>query len=643
MSNGLLSIGASALDAAYTALRTTGNNIANVNTPGYSREVTSFVSQVQSNTGSMYIGNGVLANSITRVYSDFLGQQTNLAQALSSQADSTQQLTAQINSLFANSSSGLGAAMDNFFQQIQNVANQPSSSATRQTALAAAQQMTDQFNTMSGQLSLMSQSANQQIGQEITTVNTTVSQIGSLNDQIALAQASGNTPNALLDQRNQAIQTLNQSIGVTTNLQSDGRVNIYLANGQPLLVGDKTETLAMGQDPINGQNTIVGTSSNGTIAALDPNNSGGGTIGALLTFQNQTLPRIENDIGRLAVTLSTQFNAVQAQGVDGNNQPGAPFFSTPSIATSSASTNADASSVSVTASYDNSPTNNVTNLQASDYQVAVQAGGQYVVTRLSDGTQTTFNGTPIAIDGMSIDFSGGAPAVGDKFNIEPVRNGAANLQVAITQGSQIAAGSPLQATLGSNSGSLAVGNLNLAPLTVPVTANPNLLDGVTLNFTSPTSFTATDTTTSASLGTFTYSPGQPISLNGWALTLTGTPANGDSVSVGAGTNGSGDNRNAQLMAQLQGAAIAGGTSLDNAYAGVVADVGAIASTAKTDQTSKNAILQNATTAQSSVSGVNLDEEAAALMQFQQQYQAAAKLIQTATNVFDAILAAAGAA
>src|SRR5271169_1107950 len=119
MSSGILSIGASALNAAYTALRTTGNNIANVNTPGYSREVTSFSPQIATSDGSMYIGNGVAVDAIARVYSDFLGQQTNLAQANASQADSTAQLTGQINNMFADTTTGLGAAIDNFFTQIQ--------------------------------------------------------------------------------------------------------------------------------------------------------------------------------------------------------------------------------------------------------------------------------------------------------------------------------------------------------------------------------------------------------------------------------------------------------------------------------------------------------------------------------------------
>jgi len=268
------------------------------------------------------------------------------------------------------------------------------------------------------------------------------------------------------------------------------------------------------------------------------------------------------------------------------------------------------------------------------------------VTRLSDNTTTGYSGLPISVDGMSLNFST-PPATGDVFAIQPVRLGATNISVAITQGNQIAAGSPMQATLGTtNGGSLSIGNLGLQPL--PANPNAALTTPVALTFSSPSSFTAN---ASVTVGTTTYSAGQtvpyvagqPILANGWSLTLGGVPASGDSVNVASGTVGSNDNRNALLMGQLQSQAIVSGSTLAGAYSAVVADVGAVASTAQTDQSSKDAILTNATAAQSSVSGVNLDEEASKLMQFQQQYQAAAKLIQTADTVFNAILAVAGAA
>jgi flagellar hook-associated protein 1 FlgK len=631
MTTGILSIGSGALEAAYTALQTTGNNIANVDTPGYSRETTSFTSTIETPIAGMYQGTGVAVSAISRVYSNFLAQQTNLSQAAASQADTTAQLTGQINSLFSNTTTGLGSAVDAFFTQVQSLSSQPSSAATRTTMLSAAQQMAGQFNEYYSQLQSMSQTATQQIGQQVATVNTTVAQIASLNDQINLASAGNQSPNALLDQRDQDILTLNKAVGVTTTTQSDGAINVFLANGQPLVVGSQSYTLAMGKDPQNPQNVVVGTQVGGSIAALDPNNSGGGAIGALLEFQNQTVPGIENQIGQLAVSLSSQFNAIQEAGTDANGAQGTAFFSTPTIAVSAASTNTGTATVS--ASY-----SDVTQVQASNYQLKAEGGG-YTLTRLSDGTTTNLSALPATVDGMTLDISG-TPANGDVFNISPVQAGAGALSVELSQGSQIAAGSPLQATVGSaNKGSLVVSNLALQAL--PANPDPNLLTPVTLNFTSPTQFTYTSGGVTSA--TQTYTSGAAIDVNGWSLTLSGTPANGDSVSVSPSGSGSGDNRNALLMTQLQSQPIVAGSTLDQAYSSVVASVGALSSTANTNQASQDAILQNATTAESSVSGVNLDEEASNMLQFQQQYQAAAQLIQTANTVFGTLITAISAA
>jgi flagellar hook-associated protein 1 FlgK len=631
MSSGLLSIGSSALNAAYTALRTTGNNIANVNTPGYSRQVVDLSAQVETNIGGNYLGSGVAVDSVKRVYSDFLAQQTNLAQAMSSQADTRSQMLTQVDNLFADPTTGLGAAVDQFFSQVQAVTQQPGDAAARQAMLSSAQQLAGRFNDISGQLQQMSNSADLQMNQAVSTVNTTVSQIAALNDQIALASAGGATPNGLLDQRGQLIQTLNQSIGVTAVAQSNGAINLFLANGQPLVIGDQVTKLATGVDPNDPQQIQVGTAVGKTIVPLDPNNSGGGAVGALLQFRAQDLPAVENQIGRLAVTLSSQFNAQHSLGQDQNGAPGGNFFSAPSIAVVPAASNPDSATVSLSATY-----SDTTQLQASDYRLAVTAGG-YQLTRLSDGTTRTLPSLPATVDGMTLSFSA-APAKGDVFTIEPVRNGAAAFSVAITQISQIAAASPLQATAPStNQGTLAVGNLTLQP----PPSNPNLLQPVALNFTSPTQFTYTAGGTTSPVQT--YTPGQPIQVNGWSLTLTGTPAVGDQVNVSASGSGSGDNRNALQLAQLQQLPLLNGVQLGSAYSAVIAQVGALAASAQTDQQSRQTMLQDAVSAQSSVSGVNLDQEAAQLLQYQQQYQAAAKLIQTASNMFDAILQVAAAA
>jgi flagellar hook-associated protein 1 len=625
MSDGLFSIGSSGLSAAYTALQTTGNNIANASTPGYSRQIVDFTAQVETGLSGNYIGQGVAVDSIKRAYSQLLTQQVNLAQSASSQSSTRSTLLNQVSNLFSSTSTGLGAAVDQFFAQVQTLTQQPSSLAVRQSVLSSAQQMAASFNDAYGQLQLMQQGADQQIGQEISTVNSTTSQIAKLNDQIALATASGGSPNDLLDQRDQAIKTLNQSIGVTTLTQSDGAVNVFLANGEPLVVGDQVTQMQMGQDPSNPQNIQVGTQAGNSIIPLSANNPGGGTIGALMQFRLLDIPTVENQIGRLAVVVSSQFNQQSKLGQDLNGAAGVNVFSPPAPTVIAATTNATSGGApveTVAASF-----SDTTQLQASDYTLQV-VGGQYVLTRQSDGQRTTFATLPATIDGITINVSGTATN-GDRFTIEPVRSGASNLAVSIGQPQQIAAASPVQASMpATNTGSLSVSSLSV----VGPTRNANLTNSVNLSFTSATSYSINGVAQATP-----YQAGQPIQYNGWSLTLLGTPQAGDQVNVAANVGGTGDNTNALALGQLQNANLVDGTALGSGYAAVVAQVGTMTANAQADQQNQQSILNDAVNAQSSLSGVNLDEEAAKLLEYQQQYQAAAKIISIASTLFNQIL------
>ena len=400
--------------------------------------------------------------------------------------------------------------------------------------------------------------------------------------------------------------------------QSDGSINVFLANGQALVVGDQVTQMGMGPDPSNPQNIVVGTKAGNSIVPLSTSGSAGGNIGALMQFSLQDVPTTENQIGRLAAVISSQFNQQSQLGQDLNGAPGVNFFSSLSptvIASTTNATSGGAPAETVTATF-----SDATKLQASDYRLQV-VSGNYQLTRLSDGQQTTLSslpGTAATVDGITISVTGTATN-GDSFTLEPVRAASANLAVSIGQPQQIAAASPVTGP----------------PRT------PNLTDAVTVSFSSPTSYTITDSTSGTS-SSGTYTSGQPISFNGWSLTLLGASHAGDSVNVGPNVGGTGDNTNALALAQLQNANVVNGTSLGSAYAAVVSQVGTTTANAQADQQNQQTILQNAVNAQSSMAGVNLDEEAAKLMQYQQQYQAAAKVISIASTLFNQILSIASA-
>jgi flagellar hook-associated protein 1 FlgK len=625
MASGIFSIGTSGLNAAYTALRTAGNNIANASTPGYSRQTVVLSAQVGAMLGGNYLGQGVAVSDVRRSYDAFLNRAATSAQAAASASETRATQLMQVDNLFADAETGLGAAIDSFFQQVQSVTQQPADPATRQALLSSANQLVARFSDTGARLQEFRNNTDVQIRLQVDAVNRYASQIATLNNQIALARGSGHEPNDLLDQRDAAIRSLNEAVRTTAIEQSDGTVNIFVGSGQSLVVGGRAMQLATQVDPSDPQSIQIGIQDNGNMSVISADMLGGGKIGGLLQFRLQDLPAVENELGRLAVTLSDQFNIQHRLGNDRNGAPGGNFFNPLQPVAFPASTNGNAATA-ISASF-----TDTTLVQASDYRVDY-AGGQYTLTRLSDNVSWTSATPSFNQDGLSITLSGTPPANGDTFVVQAVRGAARSMSLAITQPSQIAAASPVRSTLPlTNTGSLAIDSLDvIGPLRNPAVAN-----ATTITFTSATTYNISDGVTT--LTGQTYMAGTPISFNGWQLSMHGTPVTGDQVDIAPNTGGIGDNRNALALASLQTRALVGGGALGSAFASVVARIGAETQNAQSFSKAQDAILQDALNAESSVSGVNLDEEASRLIQFQQQYQAAAKVIATARAIFDEVL------
>lgn len=635
MSTGIFSIGTSALNAAYTALRTAGNNVANANTPGYSRQITVLTPQVGTFLGGNYVGQGVAVTDVRRVYNDFLAQQAHQAQAAASQSDTRYLQLVQVSNLFADPTAGVGATIDQFFRAVQDLTQRPADPATRQALLSAANLMAARFNDVGDRLQEFRNGTDQQLRLEIDAVNRAAREIAELNDMIALARGAGRSPNDLLDRRDTAIRRLNESVRVSMVEQDDGAVNLFLANGQPLVVGNQASEVGMTIDPIDPQNVLVGIRSGASVIPLDPDRIGGGKIAGLLQFRTGDLPQIENELGRLAVALSAQFNQQHRLGDDRNGQPGGDFFAPLTANAFAAGTNGNpATTLAVTFA-------DATRLAASDYRIDY-TGGTYWLTRLADGARIdastlpgfTASGGNVAFtyEGLRFALAGAPPANGDVFLAQPLRAAARSFDVALAQPAQIAAASPVQAQVpATNLGSIVVDDLSV----VGPTRNPALANATTITFTGPNTYTISDGVTT--LTGQTYTPGAPIVFNGWSLALRGTPQANDRVTVGANIGGIGDNRNAIRLSQLANLALVDGSQLAGAFAAVVARVGAVTQSADIYNAAQQSILQDAVNAESAVSGVNLDEEASRLMQFQQQYQAAAKVVATAKVIFEEIL------
>ncbi|MDB5805670.1 MAG: flagellar hook-associated protein FlgK [Betaproteobacteria bacterium] len=622
----ILNIGVSGLNAAQAGIATTSHNISNVNTPGYSRQQTVQSTNTPQFSGIGYVGQGVDINTVRRQYDSFLTTQARTAQSASSQLSTQSSMLQNIDNLLADNQMGLTPVMNDFFSAVSTLASNPSDPAARQAMISAGQTLSTRFSSLSGQLSSMRDQTNATISQSVSTINSLTDQIAKLNNSIAAASGNANAPpNDLLDQRDSLLRDLSKEISVSVVPANDGSLSVFMNNGQALVLGGQQTKLQAQADPGDPENTAVGMMVGGQFKPYSDSSIGGGKLGGALAFR-QSLDGAANGLGRLAISLGQGFNAQHDVGQDLNGNLGTDFFS---VGTPLALTNANNSgNAQIGASI-----SNVGALTTSDYKLGFD-GTNYTVTRLSDKTQQVFPSLPQTVDGVTIGVTSGSMAAGDSFIIQPTRSGASSIDTLVTDPARVAAALPVRASIANaNTGT---GTMNVTGVTPP--ANANLRQAVSIVFTSPTTFNVVGTGTGNPTG-LTYTPGMQISYNGWNATLSGTPANGDTFNVGTNSNASGDNGNANALAGLQLAKLMGGgtASINDAYSQMVGDIGSQTHAAQIGAAAQATVLTNADSAQQGVSGVNLDEEAANLLKYQQAYQAASKVISTANSLFDSIL------
>ena len=648
MSSGgdILGIGVSALLAFQRSLVTTGHNISNVNTAGYSRQTVDLQSNTPQFASNGFVGTGVQIASVTRVYNEFVGNQVLANNTANSRLTSYSQFTNQVNNMLADPNVGLSSGMQNFFGAIQDVANDPTSIPARQTMLSQGQSLVDRFHSLDGNLSSLSQGVTTQLSSEVASINSLAQSIAKVNNDIVIAtgMAGGQPPNDLLDQRDNLIQQLSQHVGVTVTTQDNGAKNIFIGNGQNLVVGNQATSLSVTANQYDPTQSEISLTS-GASSSVVTNSLSGGTVGGLLDFRDQVLTPTRNALGRIAISMAKSINDQHHAGVTLNGQLGLDVFTPATPQVLGSSSNTGGASVSAQVS-------NVSALTADDYLLQYD-GANYKLTNLTSNTTQTLGASgPFTVAGLTINTSGSANA-GDRFMIEPTRVAAAGLQMALSNPRDIAAAAPIVTSasgINTGTGSISAGvvtDINKVAFTTTAGA---LTPTVSIKFTSPTTYQIINTSSSAVLDTGTYSPGtgkdifpsDNLALNyGYQVHITGSPATGDSFAVNYNTSGTGDNRNALALAGLQtkGVLDGGATSYAQANGQLVAKVGTQSSNAQNNLTAQGTLLQQAKSQQASVSGVNLDEEAANMLKFQQAYQAAAQVISIGSSLFNTLLGA----
>lgn len=624
---GFLTTGLSALIGARSALDVVGHNIANVNTPGYSRQRVNFVPQTPQSTPIGFIGSGVRASGVERFYDQFIFENITDGTSLQGNLATQSGYSDRINNILADPSIGLAPSLQGFFNALQDAVNDPASSELRQVVLGQADNLANRFNLVSREIENINSEINQSISSTVDEVNSLTSEIAELNAQIVVARNGSQTPpNDLLDQRDLRITELSELVGIELVEDSDGAINILAQPGNSLVTGPSSNKLSLGTDPLNPDRFVVRIQalSSGTPVDVPIN---GGRLGGLLEARSTIVDGVLSDLGRTALAVSESLNQQSAQGIDLNGNFGGDIFQIGTSRDISATDNLGSASLQ-------SDIADLGALTGDEYRVDFD-GTNYSFRRLGDNSAVTTTGTgapgdPFVFDGLSVVVSGTAQA-GDRFEIRPTRGAAGSIESVLTDPSLLALASPVT-TSGSlsNLGDAVIGQERVVDIT-----DPALLNGATIQFLTANTYSIDGS------GSFAYTSGSPITVNGTEFEISGAPIAGDTFSLSANTDGRGDNRNGLLLVGLQslGTLDNGNTGILESYSGLVTDVGASTRNLQAGLSAQTYLLDTAIAEQQEVSGVDLDEEAANLIRFQQSYQAAAQLVAVANTLFNELIGA----
>lgn len=651
--SGILNTGTRALQANQTALQTAGNNIANVNTKGYSRQSVVLATVEGQFTGGGYVGKGVEVQTIQRNFSAFLTRQSALAGSTQAADNARVDKLSQLESIFSGGSTGLGASINEMLNSFSDVASAPTDLTARTVALTRIDETAARMRSSSQRLDDLQQGVTQELDQKVTAINSLAQNIAEVNGQIARVKGNGQTPNDLLDKRDQLVRELNTYVQTSSIPADDGTLGIFIGGSQALVLGTTAAPVSIVKDDFGDTLTSkLAITRNGQSITLDEKNLGGGEVSGLLRFQNSDLVEGRNLLGRLTLAVGTAMNTQHNLGLDLDGNPGGDLFSIASIAGNVSRPQptlppAPPVQVNTTLADLSLAISDPSKFVASDYEVNFATSTTGSIVRRSDGVSTPFinftTTTPITIYGLNISMSAIPPAAGDRFLLKPFSAAASNISSAFSTPRALAIASPVAGAMGTtNTGSLQLSALQAR--SNPVAATP-----VKLTFTGPNSYTRSDdpAVLPALPTVFAYTPGQAIEgtipattpLSQWSLTLQGSPKAGDTFTVGPQpvANRNLNAGNASAMLGLRDVTMFDGGVLTDGYAGLISQIGIRTQSATYAAKVSSAIATNLEKERTGVSGVNLDEEAAQLLQYQQAYQASAKLIQVAQSVFDTLI------
>jgi flagellar hook-associated protein 1 FlgK len=662
MTVSLYQTGVSGLLAAQQQLATTGHNIANVNTDGYNRQRAEQNASVGINNGNNYIGGGTYIQDITRLYDQFSYKEQVMNQSNLSYADSLHARLTQLDQVMSTSGNAVVGSLDQFYQALNGIADNPNDSGLRSIALNQAGIVSTDFNELTNNFDKMQKSINGEIEQVASKISEISQELAKINETIMHAKnlTQGGQPNDLLDKRDQLIGQLSKFTRVNTIEDANGVMTVMVGQGITLVAGITPMTLQVNAGDPDVQKTELRLVSGGSNVALNGSTLGG-SLAASFEFRDEHLAQTRTEIDRLAMAISSTLNDSQASGLDLNGLQGANIFT--DINTTQLQQGRSLAHSGNSAAIQTQVTiNDVSKLTTDEFEVRYD-GTDFTLHNLTSGASEnlgppilpTGTHTPTSPDyGFSFVESGGASLqAGDTFTIIPTKNSAALMKATLTDGNAIAASSAIAVTPSSNN--VSDGTVEITSVNNPVAAEAyDLTVDVYESSAGVFEYRVFNTLTpppAATIASGTYAAGASVVVG----IPTGTPdfeieIKGDLV--GSGTNaretftlgsafGVGNGSHAVVMAKTQeiGVTNGGKETFSKSLAVSTSVVGSKASNANLTANTAQALFTQAYNRNQSTSGVNLDEEAANLLKFQQAYQAASQIISTANTIFDTILSA----
>lgn len=642
----LLSLASSGLVAFQNAIAVTGNNIANVNTEGYSRQDLVFDSRNSTRLGAEYVGNGVDINEIRRMGDDLANMRYRNSMSLDGYLTKYYELTSELDSLLSGEFTSVANGIQSFYGALQNVVASPDHLPSREAFLSQADLLVNRIGVLDQQFNEQFNQGNLQINAMTSQINTLSSSLVDVNRQII---ASSVVDPILLDQRDQLLVEMSKLVNTTVTIQDNDSVNVSIGTGQSLVVGAVANELSVARDSSDPRQFAIFVNANGNQVPITDNISGG-SLGAVLNYRNETLIPTSNALSRIALAISDSINEQHQLGMDMNDNLGGLFFSDIN--------STYLQSTRVVNNTNNSGTANFTvaiadtsQLTTSDYRLNVTTGPAYSLVRLSDNTSTNIAAFPATVDGFTLTLASGAAAVGDSFIVSPTRNAADEMSRAISDPTQLALASPIRTTAvvsNTGSGQITPGEVVDATTSAFTTTAKALAPPIRIEFLSATSYQVVNATTSAVVeGPIAYSPTQDNAIfptpgafdPGYRASISGTVASGDQFNIQYNNGGVGDSRNAIKLADSQNlnSLESGSANFQSAYGIMLSDVGTRTSETRINMEAGSVLKSQALAALENKRGVNLDEEAANLLKYEQAYQAASQLINVADRLFSILM------